>query len=129
MKVISRGTQRITCVQCGSVLEYEWADIKEWNRQYCVICPVCGKSLEVEDKIDNPYSALRGTPLTSTLQEYDRYYPYDVFARDSLCASASASVCALDSATTAISACDGEATVSNSVTAKADVPYTLTSKN
>ena len=99
MKVISRGTQRITCKQCGSVLEYEWSDIKEWNNSYYIVCPVCGKSLEVEDKIENPYSDLRGYQIgTDTTRPYTLTpgYPYETFSRDGVYASNSVSVCTSD---------------------------------
>lgn len=139
MKVISRGTQRITCKQCGSVLEYEWADIKEWNGVCCVICPVCGKMLEVEDKIENPYADLHSYPIniTDSLKPYTLTpgYPYETFARDGVYASNTVSVC--NDAITALSssaaegaaACSALAEACSTTATKVDELCTLTVEN
>lgn len=140
MKVISRGTQRITCKQCGSVLEYEWADIKEWNNIYCIICPVCGKALEVEDKISNPYADLHGCSIVGTAKPYTVSYgqPYDIFQRDSVYASASnrtvdeinSAIAALStSATEGATACSALAEACTCATSKEDDLCTLTAEN
>lgn len=140
MKVISRGTQRITCEQCGSVLEYEWADIKEWNNVYCVICPICGKALEVEDKISSPYADLHGCSIVGTANPYTVSYgqPYDIFQRDSIYASASnrivdgvsSAIAALSTSTTeGAAACSALAEACIATASKENDLCTLTVEN
>lgn len=120
MKVISTGSARVNCKQCGSVLEYEWRDITEHNGITYVFCPVCGLSIEVPENIDpNPYADLHNCTISGIAGPFDSYkmqtMPYDIFERDYLYASAE-------------SACNSNASaLSTSVTkAKTDDACTLT---
>lgn len=94
MKVISTGSARVDCDQCGSTLEYEWRDITEYNGMSCIFCPVCGFSITVPEKIEaNPYADLHSCTIGGVVSDFDTYKiqaPYTVFARDALCASNSA---------------------------------------
>lgn len=101
MKVITTGSQRVNCEQCGSTLEYEWRDITEYNGSTCIFCPVCGRAITVPDRIaPNPYSDLHSLTVKQTVP-YDGYsisVPYDVFERNGIYNAISncAAVTALD---------------------------------
>ena len=126
MKVVSRGSQRLTCPRCSSVLEYEWTDIqvseyRSEKEKYYIDCPICRLDISVTGKIQ-PTPTYSGTVISTYTEPY---YPYDVFPRDTLCASAY-SVSATDS-NAAISALETKVqSVEASVMTKTDVPKTLT---
>lgn len=91
MKVITTGSQRVNCEQCGSTLEYEWRDITEYNGSTCVFCPVCGRAITVPDRIaPNPYADLHSLTVKQTVpyNDYSISAPYDVFERNGVYASA-----------------------------------------
>lgn len=109
MKVISTGSARVNCRQCGSTLEYEWRDITEYNGITCVFCPVCGLSIEVPENVNpNPYADLHNCSINGVVGSFDSYkvqtMPYDIFERDSIYASngsaCSSHVSALSTSTT-----------------------------
>ena len=114
MKVIQKGNQRINCTQCGSELEYEWEDIVEYREHtYCVICPICGRPLEVSECISMPYAGLlSGKTITVPYDYPGTRYPFEVFPRDTIY-------------TSNIVGSVGEATIS-CTNAKADDATTLT---
>ena len=89
MKVIQKGSQRINCTQCGSELEYEWEDIVEYREHtYCIICPICGRPLEVSECISMPYAGLLSSKTITV--PYDCtgiHHPFEVFPRDTIYAS------------------------------------------
>ena len=97
MKVISTGSARVNCEQCGSTLEYEWRDITEYNGNTCVFCPVCGLSIEVPENVNpKPHADLHNCTIDGVVGLFDscktQTMPYDIFQRDALYAS-NGSVC------------------------------------
>lgn len=116
MKVISTGSARINCPQCGSVLEYEWRDIvEEQSGCFYVFCPVCGRMISVPEFVEpNPYQSLHGCTITTDTFQLHKH-PYNVFERDALYASNGSANC------------DGVSVLSCSTTkAKDDDACTLT---
>ena len=92
MKVITTGSQRVNCEQCGSTLEYEWRDISEYNGVSHICCPVCGFSIAVPKHIEaNPYSDLHNCSISGIVGPFDSYkiqtVPYDMFERSGIYAS------------------------------------------
>lgn len=104
MKVITEGSARVICDQCGSTLEYQWNDIKEYQEeQFVIFCPICGNAIEVPEKITNAVSNYQTVTVSSpslTIRGNDYWTPYDMFVRDSLTAcncTAASAVDALES--------------------------------
>lgn len=100
MKVITEGSARVICDQCGSTLEYQWNDIKEYQEgKFTIFCPICGNAIEVPEKITNAASNYQTVTVSSpslTIRGNDYWTPYDMFVRDSLTASNCTAISAAD---------------------------------
>lgn len=100
MKVITEGSARVICDQCGSTLEYQWNDIKEYQEgKFTIFCPICGNAIEVPEKITKAASNYQTVTVSSpslTIRGNDYWTPYDMFVRDSLTASNCTAVSAVD---------------------------------
>ena len=104
MRVISKGTQRVQCPRCGSLLEYEWNDIYPFDEDsaepsYAVLCPECSNMIDVPSTIDPHLKTYQ-----YTYQDLSIGQPYsslviggDVFNRDG--SYASATLCTNDAST------------------------------
>lgn len=52
MKVITEGSARVVCDQCGSTLEYQWNDIKEYQEgKFTIFCPIAEMLLKFPKKL------------------------------------------------------------------------------
>lgn len=92
MKVITEGSARVVCDQCGSTLEYQWNDIKEYQEgKFTIFCPICGNAIEVPEKITKAVSNYQTVTVSSpslTIKGNEYWYPYETFSsRDAICAS------------------------------------------
>ena len=91
MKVITEGSARVVCDQCGSTLEYQWNDIKEHHKgKFTIFCPICGNAIEVPEKITKAVSNYQTVTVSSpslTIKGNEYWYPYETFSRDAICAS------------------------------------------
>ena len=95
MRVIYKGSQRVHCGRCSSLLEYEWSDIYTWDEGRggsTITCPECKNLISVDPNIEISTNTTNTTALSG----------FDTFFRDSLCAANSITSSA-DTATISIS--------------------------